>query len=632
MNRASRAATIALSAVVAIAAGARQSRAQDLSCAPGDQEVEELDFRGNRAISDNDLAVHITTTPSSSWRALHLGTRRCLNRDELPRDVMRLIAYYRERGFYSAKVDTTVQTVGKNKVRVVFAIVEGPPTRLDAYSVTGLEGVPDSADIRNRLQLHVGDPFDFGKFKADIDTVVHRLRDLGYYRADALSSYDRDTTYVAHASITAVPGKRMRFGEPVFQVTPVDERGQQLRTEVVRRVMGIRPGDWYSDRAIIDAQRNLFQLGTYRHLEVAPLPDSLQPPGDSIVVLGVRLSEDYMKQVDSELGWATLDCFRIRGQYTDKNLLGTARRLELNAQASKIGYGTPLVAPATRDFCTLRWLGGKTALAEDRFSRRMHYFLGATVQQPRLLGTRWVPAMSLYSERRGEFKAYLRTTTLGADLSATRDLGDRMPFRLAYTFEYGQTTADPPALCALFNRCDPESRDIIGRLQTLGVGSAALARIRTDNLVSPTRGTALRTELRTSAARLLGTSDSLFFSKATGDAAWYHEFGWRNVLAVRLRGGMVFGRRISLSTDAGFIPPQERLYAGGPTSIRGFQQNELGSLVYIARDAVDTTVTTVGGETIYHFEVDSTASPGLDRSVPLGGNSLVVANVEYRIR
>jgi outer membrane protein assembly factor BamA len=635
-RRALRAATIALFATAVSVAAPASLRAQDLICDAGDQEVRALEFRGNRALSDDDLALRVRTTPSSWGRRnlnLWFAEKRCLNHEELPRDVLRLKAYYRERGFYGTQVDTLVQPLGKDAVHVVFNINEGPPTRLVSYTVTGLGGIRDSADIVNRLRLRPGQRFDLGLLVADMDTIVQRLRDAGYYRANVVHAYDRDST-IATAGITVLPGKRARFGEPVFQITAVDDRGQQLATPVVRRVLGIAPGDLYSDGAIVDAQRNLFQLGTYRHIEVAPLPDSLQPSGDTIVVLAVRLSEDYMRQLDSELGWATLDCGRVRLQYTDKNVLGTARRLELTGQASKIGYGEPLQTRFTRDLCTF---GRTSQLVLDPFSTDFHYFTGATVRQPRLLGTRWVPTVSLYSERRGEFRAYLRTTHVGGDFSATRDVGDRMPFRLAYTFEYGKTTADAPALCALFNRCDPQSINRIQELLPLGVASAALARIRTDNLISPTRGLALRGEVRTSAARLLGTSDSLFFNKGTGDIAWYHPLGWRNVLAFRLRAGAVLGRRLSLSDPGGFIPPQERLYAGGPTSVRGFQQNELGSLVYIARGSdVDTIVvqetpTPAGGlDTTFRFQVRNTPNP--DRAVPLGGNSLVVANFEYRIR
>ena len=632
-----RAATIALFAVAASVAAPVAGRAQDVACDRGDQEVRALEFRGNRAISDEDLALRVTTTPSS-WgrRNLHLwfAEKRCLNREELPRDVLRLKAYYRERGFYSAQVDTLVQPLGKDAVRVVFSINEGQPTRVASYTITGLEGIPDSANVVNSLQLRIGQPFDFYKFRADLDTIVHRLRDAGYFRAEALPGYEtRNDSLLARASITILPGKRARFGEPIFSITPADERGQQLRTEVVRRVLGIRPGDQYSDRAIVEAQRNLFQLGTYRHIEVAPLPDSLQPPGDTIVVLKVSLSEDYMRQLDSELGWATLDCVRIRLQYVDKNLLGTARRFELTGQASKIGYGTPLASRSTRDFCS--FASGGRITSDSQFSRKLHYYTGATVRQPRLLGTRWVPTATLYGERRGEYKAYLRSTQIGGDFSATRDVGDRMPFRLGYTIEYGQTEAPAAAFCALFNRCDALSRQDLEERATLGVASAALARIRTDNLINPSQGVAMRGEIRSSASRFLGTSDKLFFNKGTSDIAWYHPLGYRNTVAFRLRGGLVFGRRLNLSDSGVFIPPQERLYAGGPTSVRGFQQNELGSLVYIARSnevQVDSSVVGPAGRE-YHFEaIGHPDSIAPERAVPLGGNSLFVANLEYRLR
>jgi outer membrane protein insertion porin family/translocation and assembly module TamA len=348
----------------------------------------------------------------------------------------------------------------------------------------------------------------------------------------------------------------------------------------------------------------------------------------------VRLTEDYMKQLDSELGWATLDCVRLRMQYTDRNFLGTARRLQLSGQSSKIGYGDPLASESSRRVCDLN---GKNPIRDDPFSRFLNYSLAMAIQQPRLLGTRWVPALSLYSERRGEYKAYLRTIGIGADLSATRDIGDRTPLRVGYTFEYGQTEADPPALCALFNRCDLVSRQQIQERLPLGVANATVLRLRTDNAISPTRGTLMRAELRSSASRILGTDSSLFFNKGTGDVAWYTPVG-RSVLTLRLRGGAVLGRRLALDEATPFVPPQERLYAGGPTSVRGFQQNELGSVVYIAdreerdgRAIVDSTMTAVAGdstELTYRF-VDPSGNPS--RSVPLGGNALVVANIEYRI-
>jgi outer membrane protein assembly factor BamA len=638
-KRASRAATIALFATaVGIALPARLF-AQDLACDLGDREVRALEFSGNRSLPDDDLRIRVSTTPSDLRYRLFrfFGTRRCVGPAQLGRDVIGLTRYYRDRGFHRVQVDTTVQTLGGNAIKVTFRIDEGPPTILQSYDITGLAGLADSAEIIRRLRLAVGDRWDLGLYQTDQDSIVGRLRNSGYFHASVVPSFDRvDSTLSARASIQIIPGSQARFGDAVFEVDTLPDRGRQIIDDVVRRVMGIRPGQLYSDRAVIDAQRNLFQLGVYRHLEVAP--DSALS-SDTLVILRVILTEDYMKQLDGEFGYATLDCGRIRMQYTDRNIFGTARRLELTGQATKIGYGAPISNALSEDICTgLANLLGSTDLPEDSaFSRKLHYFSGATYRQPRLLGTRWVPTVSLYSERRGEFKAYLRSTQVGADLSATRDVADRASLRVGYSIEYGRTEAQDAALCALFNRCDRESRNVILDLATLGVASATFARIRTDNVVRPTRGTAIRAEVRTSASELLGTDSAFFFNKGTGDIAYYFPLTRQSVVALRLRGGTVLGRRLRLTDPTGLIPTQERLYAGGPTSVRGFQQNELGKVVYIARRAnVDSLVipATATEPTTFQYFVssnpDSLASP--DRTVPLGGNSLFVVNAELRVR
>jgi outer membrane protein insertion porin family/translocation and assembly module TamA len=614
------------------------ARAQDLSCGRGDVEVRSLQFRGNKAISDNELALRVTTTPSSLVRrSLRvLGARRCLNRLYLPRDLAGLELYYRERGFYDVKVDTVITPLGTDAVAVSFSIVEGPPTMLQSYRVTGLGGIADSASLMRSLRLRTGRPFDLGLFFADLDSITRRLRNSGYYRATTIRAHERIAdSLIARAEIEIVPGRRQRFGVPVIHVDAVDQRGQQVPDDIVRRVMGIAPGTYYSDRAIIDAQRGLFQLGIYRHVEVEPLADSLQPPGDTVVVLDVRLSEDYMKRLDSDEGWGSLDCGRVRAQYADLNFAHSARRFEVTAQASKIGYGSPIAGDFSRGLCT--WaagissttVDGKNALESDSaFSSYLHYYGGVSIRQPRLLGTSWVPTLSLYSERRGEYKAYLRTTNVGADFSATRDIASRTQLRVGYSLEYGQTSAQPAVLCALFSRCDEASRSEISRRATLGVASATVSRTRTDNLVSPTRGTIMRMELRSSASPLLLTDSTLFFNKVSGDIGLYMPFGWHNVLSLRIRAGAVFGRR--LNDPAPFVPPQERLYAGGASSLRGFQQNELGDVVYIAR------VRDVRRDTAappYRYSVPNTVpAVPYERVVPLGGNTLLVTNMEYRVR
>ena len=133
--------------------------------------------------------------------------------------------------------------------------------------------------------------------------------------------------------------------------------------------------------------------------------------------------------------------------------------------------------------------------------------------------------MSVYSERRSEYQAFLRTTVVGGEASVTRDAAARLPLRLAYSLEYGRTEAQPALLCAVFNRCDSESRALLtGRNRPLAVASAHLDRVRTDNPFNPRSGTALRLDLR-GAAKEIGSDQDFQFIKGLADASLYRAVG-----------------------------------------------------------------------------------------------------------
>ena len=166
--------------------------------------------------------------------------------------------------------------------------------------------------------------------------------------------------------------------------------------------------------------------------------------------------------------------------------------------------------------------------------------------------------------------------------------------------------------------------------QRLGVLSLGVTRDNSNSLLSPTRGSIIRLETRFSGPVVLSDS-GLQFTKLLGDASRYIGAGVGNVLAMRLRGGTFIGRSVGSATN--FIPPQERLYAGGPTTVRGYNQNELGSLLYISRTYQKIFVseasnpTTGGRDTVWN--VHDTA---YRRVVPVGGNALIVGNLELRLR
>lgn len=639
------AAMLALVLALVLALAPRPAAAQTLACGPNDVEVRKLGFTGNHAFSDAQLAQVIVTMPSSAWRRLaHVGgTRRCLDHDALRDDVIRLLLFYTKSGYQEAKVDTTVTPVGRKSVAVTFRISEGRPIILDSLTITGLDSLPPArrAAILKGLDLRAGRPFNKYRLLALVDTISGRLLDNGYPNATVLTSYDVDKEHRRGSfQVQVAPGALARIGRIYIERDTSRGRDAQISDAVVRRLLGIRPGSVYRRRDLINAQRNLYVTDAYRHVEVGLATDSLQSSSDSLVNVVVRLAEGDMHQASLGVGWATIDCIRSQGSYTDRNFLGGARRLELNGRVSKIGI--PIRhQPADGQVPLCRresWNGDwpDNDVLGDSLNL-LNYYAAATFRQPTFfgLGPRALPSVTLYSERRSEYKTYQRYTPIGGVISITREPIARIPLTLSYSLERGRTYAQEAMYCAVFRTCEPEAIRAAGEQRTLAVASAVLTRDRTDNLFSPTSGSLLRVEGRY-ASRLFLSDSKLQFRKAVGDASVYRSIGGGAVLAARLRLGAVqgFGTPLGGAADqAPFIPPQERLYAGGPQTVRGYRQNELGPAVYIVRDSalVERHVFPRPGgsaDTIYTLKSGSS----YEQAVPTGGNRLLVANLELRLR
>lgn len=592
------------------------ARAQDVRCDPGDVEVKKLTFTGNHGFTDADLSRIIVTTPSGWARRvlpLPFTERHCLDRAELPNDRARLIIFYRLRGYPRVTVDTVLRAMGSQSVEVKFAIHEGPQSMLRSFVVNGLSAVLSGEKLARGVGPEAGGRFDRILIGMASDTIARRLRNSGYPLASVTNSFAlADSGLSAWDTLTVTPGPLTRIGKLNISVVPLQGKTQQIPTSVVRRVMGLKTGNLYREDDIIGAQRALYQTEAYEHVAISP--DSSMRATDSVINLDVTLSEAAMHAARLGAGYGTLDCFRLTGELSNYNFLRGARRLDFTTRVSKIGIGKPL--------------NGVEALCpqakRDVFSNRLNYYVGTTLRQPAFFGLRTIPTLTVYSQRISEYNAYLRTTAIGGVASLAWQRWARTPVNFAYSLDLGRTEAQPALFCAVFNVCDAEARKRLEETQRLAVLSASITRDNANSLLNPSRGVVVRFEARHSSPAIF-SDQGLTFSKLVGDAARYWDAGGGNVLAVRIRGGIVFGR--SFGSAAGFVPPQERLYAGGPTTVRGFAQNELGSVIYISNGFVPVALPS--GDTALRV-ADSVKT--YRRLVPIGGNTLAVGNIELRLK
>ena len=609
--------------------------AQRDACDPAELEVRSLSFTGNRAFTDGQLAALIALTASDVKRRAPvigsvLGDPRCANPGLVAIDRARLVIYYRRRGYPDVQVDTTVQRVAR-LMDVRFTVREGRATPIDTLRITGIERIAERERVARNLPIARGQPFDQYLLEQSRDTLRRRLSNVGYPFAQVLLATDvvrgegaDSTRRQAVVEFSVRPGPLVTIGDVIVQSVAREGRRQEIPSDVVKGIVGLRRGQRYEQADVERATRALYLTDAYQQVRIEPrLRDSLPATADSAQVdVVVNLAERFMHSRTLSAGFGTLDCFRTQVQYTDRNLLRRARRLELTGRVSKIGTGSPTNYSWADRPCDA------VANGNDPYSDKLNYYVGATLRPPVGPGGLRIPELTLYREVRGEFKAYRRTTPIGAIASVTLQALPRLPVTLAYDLSLGKTEAQPALFCSVLNRCAPEDRAVFTTMRRLGVVGANFTRDRTDDPINPRHGSFTRLAIRHASSLTL--SDSAFkFSSAVLDASRFWGLGFGTTLAVRVQLGAVFG-----SSDR-LVPPQERLYAGGPTTVRGFRQNELGPVAYVV--SPDTNISTqrfvrqvLPGDSTFFYELNPSVQPF--RVVPVGGNTVAVGNVELRVR
>ncbi len=571
------------------------------------REVREVSFR-NTGVYNPDTLARVVHTQASSCALLglpvcipftHIGLkRRTLDLAAVATDVQRLRLFYRIGGFFGTDVDPIVEPVpgDTDDVRVAFDITPGDSVLLTNLTLTGLDTVLAEPQALRALPSKAGRRFNLAQFASSADSLSGMLRTRGHAFARVLRNYSVDTVAErATAELQVIPG-------PLVRIDTILVRGaRHLGTAGVVRQLTVHPGDVLLASRLVESQRNLYSLDIVQIATVSIAPDSLQrTPGDSSTsTVLAQVLEAPKHQVEVGVGWGRIECFRTDGSWIDRSFGGGARRLVVNAAASKLGVGQGLGGSACNAF------------REDTLANRIDYRLSTEFTQPYLLSPRNHLTLTAYAERVSEPTVFQRTDR-GGSFSVGRLLGLREILTLAVTAEQGQTLASPVVFCtALLGVCTSTAIQEATRYRWLNRLTASYTRDRTDNSVDPTRGYNLRATADWAAPWLFSTSS---FTRWTGEWNRYQRLSSAVVLATSLRAGTFFqtGR---LSPQRNFLPPEQRFYAGGANTVRGFDRNQLGPGVWFT-DTISVGV---------HDTV-----PGPARFVPTGGTALGLVNMELR--
>ncbi len=576
----------------------------------GQLVVRQLRFTGNHSIDDLTLQAAIGTTNSSAFarhwylRWTGLGQKRYFDETVFQQDVLRLGVVYKRSGFPDVRIDTLVRRTGRD-VYITFRIDEGDPVRLRHLYLDGIDSVKDAWRLRQDLPIHTGDIASNYKLNETADTVALRLRNQGYPTAtvDVDPDFATDTTYLHSdsARLVAHTGTFARFGHIHVEGSTV------LDSDLVASLLAARPGNPYRLNDIFRSQEELYRTDLFRFANIA-IDTAQFHPGDSRVPLDVDVSDNYGHQAKASVGLATDDCFRTSLGWTARNFPGQGLVFDVSGRLSKIGVGSPLGFGMEHSLCS-------SLKADSIGSREANYALNASVRRNAFLSPDNTVTVAVFAQRLGEFAVYLRKE-IGASVTLSRVTSSNVPISLTYRLANGTTVANPASFCAFFNTCEPSAIQQLQQRRFQGTLTFTVQRQRVNNFLDPSRGSLLSFSA-TASSKWLGSSSSQQFTRFVGDASGFLPIHRTMVLAGHLRAGAIFAPQVTLSGGEGnFVPPDQRFYAGGANDVRGYDQNELGPVVYV----VPADSVTGGVPPASATRVSAT-----------GGTRVVIGNLELRL-
>jgi len=500
--------------------------------------VAAIAFSGNQAIPAKQLTERLTTRLPGILRS---GIFR---QDLLDQDLLTLTAFYRTRGFLEAVVGPAEVQFSDDRrhARIAVPIREGPRLLVGRVTVEGAR-IRSSEDILAALPFKTGDPWAPSK-GTDAQRAVGRLyAQRGYLYSQMTVEATRIEDRV-DITLRINEGPQARVGRILVSgLIATDE-------EVVRREIPFRSGDPFDPELLVETERRLSRLGVFERIQVSPL----RPPQAPFADVEIALREGKPWRVEFGGGYGTDRGWRGVLEIGHDNLFGTAQSASVREKLAEDGDRTDLTYRTP-------WLFGMPLQGDTTLFREQWQELGYKRQGAGIAA--------------GVLQEFFREPL--TDIS-------RMRVGLRYQLEWVRRYDIDPSLLATDSATIAAGSQIVARI------TPALTLDYRDNVLDPNRGS-FHTISVDLAGPYLGSEVS--FVKSRLETAWYLDWLSPVVIAV--------GGRLGLATplsDTAALPIEDRFYAGGTSSVRGYPQDKIGPL-------------------------DSAGNP-------TGGNALVILNAEGR--
>lgn len=527
-------------------------------CAQEGAVVRSIDFQGNDAV-DSDALRGVMLTYQTGWISEKIfGSEPFLFGEDVFRtDLQNIVAEYQRQGFLGVQIDTALVMLDDEgeTVSLEIWIQEGAPYTITSISIDApgdslwTEGFGDVwSSLSEEFALRQGVRFQDTDLLTDRERITRAFSGRGYAYVSADYSLDVDTVHQR----VAVRWKLVPG--PLCHYGEISIVGnERVETALIENKLPFGPGDIYSSSQLEEVQRDIYSLGQFQAVFFRP---RLGNEKGSEIPLTISLQEAPRTKAKLGAGYGAEEHLRAFVELKRLSFLGGARTLTLYAKYSRL---TPI----------------NTSI---------------TLAQPDFL----IPKLNLYIRPYILFEKEIGYSVdrFGGDVTLERRLFESLMTSVSYTLEQVNT---------------PDGQEVT-QSSPASYNKSALG-------LSLTLSTAVPVfdprEGWLQALRLFYTglppSPEVKFFRALYDIRRYDLISSSVVLATRFKIGTIWSY-----SESDFVPPEERFYAGGSYSVRGYSRSKLGP--------ADTYGNPIGGKSLLEGSVEF--------RFPLAGSFGLVAFVD----
>lgn len=508
-------------------------------------KIKDIFVKGNRAFGRNAIVKLIKT--KRAW----LFNAGVMKEDVLKEDAERIKAFYRKNGYADVAVEYEVKpdAVRLNMLAVTFTIQEGKKYLVGNVTVLGNKDIKEKEILAQLAESVPGKVYSEEATKQDVSNIQSLYFDRGY-----ISCQVQDTT-----SLNSNTGRvDIVYNITEHGISYVDKikiRGNvKTRDMVVRRELTIHPGDKFDGAKLKRSKERLQSMGFFEEISY----DTEDTDAQDKKNLVVDVKESKTGAFSFGGGYSTVDEFVGFVEIEQKNFdwknwpyfTGGGQDLRFRASLGNIsqGYNLSFTNPWIFDY--------PVSFGFDVYKT---------------------------THDRNEDVGYgYDEEVTGGDLRLGRRISDYWSTSITYRHDEIKITDITPNA----------SNDLLQEYGKKVVSSVTpdLTFDNRDNRLAPSRGNIFYNSFEYAGGPFGGDKD---YGKYYFRASHYTPLWRKATLEFKLRVGLAkpYG-------DSDNLPIYERFFAGGATSIRGYDERKVGPVDPVSRD-------------------------------PLGGNSMLIGNLEY---